>query len=638
MLPAHRTSDSSLGKRDIVLLCVLLAVLTPFVADILHSPNYPFEDAAILMRYARNLAAGHGVVWNPGEPPIDGATDFLLVVFQAVLVKLGLPLETSARGIAVVSHLAEILVVYLGCRWLQATSPFVALMSAACMAFGPGLIYAEAYFGTSFFSLFSLLSWCLAIALTLHPERRWIPPAFASIGLLTGLIRPEGVFLVIFMLLGVIWAQGLQCSRRAVLWFLGIFGSAGLAYFMWRWSYFSHPLPNPFYKKGGGHIYLDSLMTSLANTMRLTLPFLPALLYPLLRPLLVWGVQAPPTTLHRRIVLTGISTVSGSLITMAALARFGTGSPSPRGMMAFLPLVILLLGGLIAICRSEALAALLPRALCPPTQPSDPSEFRTDKDAVLKFRRQTFPLIPIVSFASLWVLLSDEMNYRMRFQYPLMGLVLVSWPLGFRSLRDDASRLPRAAPGRIVRWVPAGIVAIILLWTAADRLSRFSESIPFKDGRYDIAILLREYRDRGYTLVTTEAGLLPLYSEWRTIDAWGLNDAWIAHHGEITEGYLTSLSPEVLLVNDVPAKSRPATRRELQWNAMVTTLKGFAQKNNYVLAAAFGLPQAPNRHLYYVKKNSLESEQLVKKIRGVDYYWWPKGVRCLNDAIPKATD
>ena len=31
----------------------------------------------MLLRYAEHLAAGHGIVWNLGDPPVDGATDFL---------------------------------------------------------------------------------------------------------------------------------------------------------------------------------------------------------------------------------------------------------------------------------------------------------------------------------------------------------------------------------------------------------------------------------------------------------------------------------------------------------------------------------------------------------------------------------
>jgi hypothetical protein len=64
-----------------------------------------------------------------------------------------------------------------------------------------------------------------------------------------GLARPEGVFLAVFLTLG-------------------------LAYFLWRWSYFGHPLPNPFYKKGAGLLHWYSLRQSFKNLAALGPPFL----------------------------------------------------------------------------------------------------------------------------------------------------------------------------------------------------------------------------------------------------------------------------------------------------------------------------------------------------------------------------
>ncbi len=48
-------------------------------------------------------------------------------------------------------------------------------------------------------------------------------------------------------------------------------------------------------------------------------------------------------------------------------------------------------------------------------------------------------------------------------------------------------------------------------------------------------------------MATSEAGLLPLYSQWNAIDTWGLNDEWIAHHGEITADYLDRYKPELII-------------------------------------------------------------------------------------------
>src|ERR1035437_3825319 len=52
-----------------------------------------FDDAMISMRYARNLAAGAGLVWNAGQPPVEVYTNFLWTVFMAALHLLPIPIE-----------------------------------------------------------------------------------------------------------------------------------------------------------------------------------------------------------------------------------------------------------------------------------------------------------------------------------------------------------------------------------------------------------------------------------------------------------------------------------------------------------------------------------------------------------------
>ena len=48
------------------------------------------------------------------------------------------------------------------------------------------------------------------------------------------------------------------------------------------------------------------------------------------------------------------------------------------------------------------------------------------------------------------------------------------------------------------------------------------------------------------TLVVSEAGLVPLYSGWRVLDAWGLNDEEIARTGRLTTEHLQSLYPALI--------------------------------------------------------------------------------------------
>ena len=42
------------------------------------------DDSMISMRYARNLAQGYGLVWNPGGPRVEGYTNPLWTVYMSL--------------------------------------------------------------------------------------------------------------------------------------------------------------------------------------------------------------------------------------------------------------------------------------------------------------------------------------------------------------------------------------------------------------------------------------------------------------------------------------------------------------------------------------------------------------------------
>jgi hypothetical protein len=203
-------------------------------------------------------------------------------------------------------------------------------------------------------------------------------------------------------------------------------------------------------------------------------------------------------------------------------------------------------------------------------------------------RAAVFTLLPTLSFVGLWVLISDETNYVMRFRYPVLPMVLLGSVAVTMALRPASSLLTRPAAAWVLSLAVAGSLA-------AYQHSRFRSVATKRMGLYDAALVLREVGRRDYTLATTEAGLLPLYSSWRAVDAWGLNDAWIAHNGGITEEYLERYRPEVILFHAYFSPETPDTGPKVEarslglpWYRMVMTLKRYAEKNDYALAAVYG--------------------------------------------------
>ena len=516
-----------------MLAAVLVGLAALRVARVFDFGAQPEEDAAILMRYSRHLAAGHGIVWNVGEPPVDGATDFLFMVLLAAVHAAGLSLEAGTRVLDLLAHGLTVLVVYAGGRRLFQASPAAAFASAAFVAAGPGLAYAAACFGTPLFALTVALAWCAA-ARAAADDGRGSAAAFALLALLMGLARPEGALMALFMLIAVIVARGGGGSRQTVAVFVAIFGGLGLAYFLWRWWYFGHPLPNPFYKKGGGVLHWDTLRKSFRNVFDLTFPFL-----------LAWPVG-------------------------------------------------------LAFSRT---------------------------------RRQAFAsLIPVVGFAAIWVLLSDETNYMKRFRYPVVPIVMMSWPPLLDGVRSRFAGRARAARSALAAaGIVAGVAAVVHHHRATAPPAR-----P-RAGLQDMATMLHGFGGGRYTLAVTESGLLPLYSGWRAVDAWGLNDPWIAHHGGITEEYVDRYRPEVIMFHAYYSPLEPpGPRAETSglgpaWYRMCRTLQAYAEAHGYRLAAVFGR-EPDHTHAYYVRPGLADTDALVSAIRALDYPWYQDGMPSRNFA------
>lgn len=505
----------------------------------------------MLMRYAENLAHGHGIVWNVGEAPVDGATDFLFMTSVSALISAGLTTGRSVRVLGLAAHAITVLLVYAANRRIWQASVLVSLITALYIAVGPGLWYVAAYFGTPAFALTAAISWWFALRLMQRPNPKDLDTwGFAVFGLVAGLMRPEGVLLAFYMLLAVVLARGWRDCRRITVQFGLVMFIFGGLYFAWHWNYFGHPLPNPYYRKGAGILHWDSLWESFRYLLHFAGPF----------------------------------------------------------AVAF---VLALRSG--------------------------------------KTLRQAYIIVlPMLLFAASFALVSNATNFFGRFQYALEPMVLMSYYPLVMNLPSELHLGPVfARPGLSSRslFLIALVSVLVSLGDGATQVC-VRGSRPFDcgnfyeaDGRYDVAKKLASYRDRGYVIATSEAGLLPLYSGWRAVDTWGLNDAWIAQNGEITAKYLDSYRPAVIVFHAYFSPLVPAgtSDNDMQnsWHRMTLTLQNYAETNDYILAAAFG-DTPTESHYYYVRRDLAESESIVRAIAGTrPYYWNASGRKAFNYATLK---
>jgi len=240
-------------------------------------------------------------------------------------------------------------------------------------------------------------------------------------------------------------------------------------------------------------------------------------------------------------------------------------------------------------------------------------------------------LVPIVGSVIMWVLLSNEMNFGARFQYPILALCVLSWFPLVKTLRHDLY-LPEFKSltlfKKVVLDISTASVLIIAFWLQVSNSAGITYA---KDGRYDVAVMLSKYADHNYAIATTEAGLLPLYSGWRAIDTWGLNDKWIAHHGLITGEYLSWQKPDIIMWHGYFSPAHPLAPELIgsPWTIQVLTLKKYAEQNNFTLAAVYGISPTET-HYYYVRSDLPENNEIVRRIRAFDYAWYDQGKKCKN--------
>nr|MBN2278922.1 hypothetical protein [candidate division Zixibacteria bacterium] len=235
--------------------------------------DYSIDDAFVTFRYAEHLADGHGLVFNIGEKPVEGYSNFLWLLILALVYKLGLATYLTAKILGIALFLVSALIwFFLFCR----TEGYLWLI-------GP-LLLITPY--TSFWAVSGLELGLHAMLLagavfSLFRKSLWSIP-FTSALVMT---RSEGAVIGLILIM-VRWLTDREGKKAATklyiinLIFLVItFGALAI----FRLSVFGYPMPNTFYAKSSFSIIsLIELGRPLLYFLPLTVLFLYGLI-PLIR-------------------------------------------------------------------------------------------------------------------------------------------------------------------------------------------------------------------------------------------------------------------------------------------------------------------------------------------------------------------
>lgn len=225
------------------------------VAFVANFKSYDFlsDDCFIGFRYARHLADGEGLVWNPGER-VEGYTNFLWVLSLAAGMQAGIAPETLSRGLGFLSGG----LVLAALAWLSASrrswsDPSVWVAPAALALHRSFAAWSSGGLETQAFALLVLGGYTL-----LARERsRGSSQVWSALVLaLATLTRPEGALFfglaAAFRLADVV--AGRLPARRFAAWCATYLLLVG-AHLLWRRGYYGFWLPNTFYAKVPGLLW-----------------------------------------------------------------------------------------------------------------------------------------------------------------------------------------------------------------------------------------------------------------------------------------------------------------------------------------------------------------------------------------------
>jgi hypothetical protein len=245
-------------------LCIgLLMPMALLAGSALRASGFTVDSAFISFRYADNLAAGQGLVYNAGER-VEGYSNFLWTLLLGVLSALGADLEPTSKIVGGLCACAALWVLWLLSRRLQ---PFGALPSVATWLTASSFVFGGyAVFGTEA-PLLALLTLAGAerfareVEAEMAGEARVLPWSGLLLGLAC-LTRFEAV--VLFAAL--VAASGARALGRPGLLRLAAFFAPVAVHQIWRIAYYGAVLPGTALatigdaraQLRGGREYLDN--------------------------------------------------------------------------------------------------------------------------------------------------------------------------------------------------------------------------------------------------------------------------------------------------------------------------------------------------------------------------------------------
>jgi hypothetical protein len=228
--------------------------------------NFTTDDAYISWFYARQLVHGQGFHWQNTLPAVEGYSNFLWVIFAALVMKAQWPLALTIKWISVLSLGMGLIFLYRLSRLFL--SPLLAMLPIFLFSHYTGVVWwtVSGLESTFYWALSLLFIWQCAASFgyrtdseqvskpTQQATYSWVVANCALLFL--GLTRFEGIIWIIpavFFISCQLRKNGIsgfsQGYRTLRLWGMiscCCFVLPYTIYFIWRLNYFGHLIPNSY--------------------------------------------------------------------------------------------------------------------------------------------------------------------------------------------------------------------------------------------------------------------------------------------------------------------------------------------------------------------------------------------------------
>jgi len=211
-----------------------------------------FDDAMVSMRYAKNVAHGYGLVWNPGGERVEGYTNPLWVLYMSLVHLLPIPPSKTSLIVQVTAA------IFLALNLIYARRlALVVSRGSDAVAWGAVALIATylpinnwSLQGMEVSVLVLLTTACLWMVVRNYETGVFSPVVYLLLGLAT-LVRADMAVPYAAVLSFLVAADPVH-RRRHLVWGVAALACAVAVQTLFRLSYYGELLPNTFYLKVTG--------------------------------------------------------------------------------------------------------------------------------------------------------------------------------------------------------------------------------------------------------------------------------------------------------------------------------------------------------------------------------------------------